>query len=70
MTENGDPTLRLVIKHITKEIHDANILSLDVSSNANPLENQFVRQVTNNHVGPSHTKVRLTVSLTVNVKLL
>ncbi|XP_056017892.1 DNA polymerase subunit gamma-2, mitochondrial-like isoform X2 [Ostrea edulis] len=43
VTENGDPTLRLVIKHITKEIHDANILSLDVSSNANPLENQFVR---------------------------
>jgi hypothetical protein len=45
VTENGDPTLRLVIKHVIKEIHDANILSLDVSSNANPLETQFVRQV-------------------------
>ncbi|XP_062581573.1 DNA polymerase subunit gamma-2, mitochondrial-like [Saccostrea cucullata] len=43
VTENGDPVLKQVIRHITKEIHDANILSLDVSSSTDSLEDQFIR---------------------------
>lgn len=43
VTEGMNPTLQRVIKHVSKEIHQSNILSLDVSSNSDSLENQFIR---------------------------
>lgn len=45
VTESMDPILQRIIQHISKEIHEANILSLDVSSNSDSLEKQFIRQV-------------------------
>ncbi|XP_022316931.2 DNA polymerase subunit gamma-2-like [Crassostrea virginica] len=43
VTESMDPILQRIIQHISKEIHEANILSLDVSSNSDSLEKQFIR---------------------------